>query len=153
MTSKHRAWVLYLAVAVVLFVVATVGFGMHSRMVIGGESFDHALSGHMYYAREQLLGTMLLLLPFLVLGCIAAGCTIKRSVVYGATVFVVGATLLLVLYYKGYMDSEIAMKQRHWTAAALSVGLLPFQSFAVLVLLLIGGLIAGKRTNAKTAMR
>jgi hypothetical protein len=152
MTSKHRAWVLYLAVAVVLFVVATVGFGMHSRMVIGGESYDHALSRHMYYAREQLLGTMLLLLPFLVLGSIAAGFSIKRSVAHGATVFVVGATFLLVLYYKGYMDSEIAIKQRHWTAAALSVGLLPFQSFAVLFLLLIGGFIAGKRTNAKTAM-
>lgn len=107
--------------AVVLFIVATVGAGVHSRMIIGGENYHHALSQHLYYARKELVATALLLLPFLLLACMAAGFSIKKSVAHGATVFVVGAVLLFVLYYKGYMDSEIAMQNRHWTAAALSV--------------------------------
>jgi hypothetical protein len=153
MTNKRVAYVVYLTVSVVLFVLANVGLGALSRMTIGGESYDYALSRYIYYAREQLLGTMLLLSPFLLLGCMAAGFSIKRSVVHGSTVLVVGAVLLLVLYYKGYMDSEIAIKNRHWTAAALSVGLLPFQGLGVLALLLIGGLVARRRKNAKTPTR
>jgi|GraSoiStandDraft_42_1057292.scaffolds.fasta_scaffold333757_2 hypothetical protein len=149
-TNKRRVWGLYLTAAVVLFVTATVGIGVHSRMVIGEENYHHALSQHLYYAWEQLIGTVLLLLPFLLLACIAADFSIKGSVGLGATVFVVGAVLLFVLYYKGYVDSEIAMKNKHWTAAALSLGLLPFESLGVVVLLLIGGLIAGKRKNANT---
>ena len=45
------------------------------------------------------------------------------------------------------------MKNKHWTAAALSVGLLPFQGLGVLVLLLIGGWVADKRSNTKTPTR
>jgi hypothetical protein len=153
MSNKYFAWVMYLALAVVLFILATVGFGVHSRMVIGGESYDHALSRHMYYAKEQILGTMLLLLPFVILGCIAAWFSTARRVGHGIPIFIIGATLLLFLYYKGHMDSEIAMKNKHWTAAALSIGLVPFQSLGALVLLLIGGLLAGKPNDAKTSIQ
>lgn len=142
---------LYLLAAVVLFVVATVGFDVHSGITIGGESYGHALSQHMHYAKQQLFGTMLLILPFLLLGCMAVVFSAKRNAGHGATIFVVGAVLLLALYYKGHVDSEIAMKNKHWTSAALSVGLLPFQSLGVLVLLLIGGFIAGKPKTGETA--
>jgi len=153
MTNKRLVYVAYLTAGVVLFVLATVGFGVHSRMAIDGASYAHALSRHMYYAKEQLLGTMLLLLPFVLLGGMAARFSTKGRFGHGATVFVVGVVLLLALYYKGYIDSEIAMKNKHWTAAALSVGLLPFQGLGVLVLLLIGGLVADKRSNTKTPTR
>jgi hypothetical protein len=151
MINKRIDYMLYLLAAVVLFVVATVGFDVHSRIAIGGESYRHALSQHMHYAKQQLFGTMLLILPFLLLGCMAAAFSAKRNAGHGATIFVVGAVLLLALYYKGHVDSEIAMKNKHWTSAALSVGLLPFQSLGVLVLLLIGGFIAGKPKTGETA--
>ena len=144
MINKRVGYMLYLLAAVVLFVVATVGFDVHSRITIGGESYGHALSQHMHYAKQQLFGTILLVLPFLLLGCMAAAFSTKRNAGHGAAIFVVGGVLLLTLYYKGHIDSEIAMRNKHWTAAALSVGLLPFQSLGVLVLLLIGGFIAGK---------
>ena len=143
-------YAMFISVALLLFVLATVGFGVYAHVAIRGDTYDHALSEYLHYANEQLIGSALLLLPFLLLGLMAAAFFTRRSSIYGIVIFLIGAAILVALYYEGHMGAEAAMTQRHWTAAALSVGLLPFQGAGVLVILLVGGLIAGRAKGAKT---
>jgi uncharacterized membrane-anchored protein len=142
MTKKHLAYVIFVALGLGVFAICTVGFDVHARMTVGAETYEHALSEHLHYAG---VGSVLLSLPFIALGAGAAVFFTRKSAAYGIIVFLIGVAILAFLYYRGYISSQVAMSNKRWTAAALSVGLLPFESFGVLIVLLGGALIAARR--------
>ena len=45
----------------------------------------------------------------------------------------VGLVALTAFYFNGFVGAEHALRARKWTAAALSVGLLPFMSIFLMV--------------------
>ena len=141
--SAHRAYMVLVLVASIAFIVSTVGFGTLAKVTVADDSLRHALSERVHYMNAVEL--LSLLAPFLTLAVIAAVFVRARGVKFGFAVFWFGAALLGALYFIGYTSSEQAMLNHKWTAAALSVGFLPFQSVPVLAVVLIGALVAARR--------
>jgi TRAP-type C4-dicarboxylate transport system permease small subunit len=71
----------------------------------------------------------------------------KRTLKSGAVLFVTGAVVLGLIYLAGHIGAEQAMQQRKWTAAALSVGLIPFYSTPVLFVMLFIRVLAGRKRS------
>ena len=116
----------YLPLAVVTFLAATTGADLFARTSIAGESFGMALRGHLYWAAVQFIGTLLLLAPFLGVAFICA--RVERQVHWRsvAVIFAAAMLALLYFYFQGHQAAQHAMLEKRWTAAALSIGLLPF---------------------------
>lgn len=116
----------YLLAAGLSFLGATTGADLIARTSIGGEAFASAAREHLHYAVVQLPGTLFLLAPFVVVALICAvpGRRARsRSVI---PVFAGAMLTLLYFYYHGHQGSQHALLEDKWTAAALSIGLLPF---------------------------
>lgn len=135
----------YLPVAVVVFLVATTGSDLIARTSIGGDSFTVALRDHLYWAAAQFAGTIFLLAPFVAVALVSARVEKQarsRSVV---VTFALAMLTLLYFYFQGYQGAQQAFLEEKWTAAALSVGLLPFFIGVPVVLVVVGaGALAGK---------
>lgn len=103
-------------------------FGIHQSPAVG---------------RKEALDAMfrlLLYVPAVLIALIAAAVAKRRSVWMALIAFVVGMAPLTVKYAIGHWNAVIAMALRKWTAAALSVGLLPFSG---LFWVALAGLSAG----------
>jgi hypothetical protein len=135
----------YLPVALVIFLAATTGADLIARTTIAGEPFDVALGEHLYYAGVQFVGTLLLLAPFVAVAFLCNRAE-KRARTCGVVfIFVVAMLTLLYFYFDAYQGAERALLAEKWTAAALSIGLLPFFIGAPVVLIVAGaGALAAK---------
>ena len=127
------------ALAIVAFVLATFGADLVARMSVAGDPAGLAASEHLYWAAQQPVGVVMLLAPFLIMALICATVAKRSTMMRAILLFGVIAAALLSLYDLGYHGSQLALRDEQWTAAALSVGLLPFLAIP---LLLIGG-VAG----------
>jgi hypothetical protein len=72
------------------------------------------------------------LAPFFLLGLMCASLAKRRGIRPAMVLLAVGAVLLGATYISGFHDSRTAMAQHAWTAATLSVGLIPFFSVPAL---------------------
>jgi hypothetical protein len=135
----------YLPIAVITFLAATTGSDLVARTSIGGETFRHALDELVYYAYVQIIGTVLLLAPFVGVAFLCARAERRARTRSVAAIFAVAMIVLFYFYFEGYQGSQYAMLDRKWTAAALSIGLLPF-FIGVPVALVVAGAaaLAGK---------
>jgi hypothetical protein len=150
MTLRDRPYLAFFAFAALLFLAATLGSDIVARTTVGGEGLGKAITEHAYYAFVQPIGTAMLLAPFLLLGWMSASLAKRKRFDGGLGVFLLGALLLGFIYFIGYQDSQSYMKQRMWTAATLSVGLLPFKSVPLLLICLgFRWLVARKKDEAK----
>ena len=145
LTVRDRPYLTFVGLAVCLFVVATFGFGVLARVTVGDEGLRHAASEHIYYAAKQPVGTLLLFLPFLLLGLLCAVTAKRKGTDRGFGVFLIGMLLLGFIYFNGYQDAQYALKHHKWTGAALAEGLLPFMSIPVLLACLVVSLILRKK--------
>jgi hypothetical protein len=144
--SKQLAYAAFAALAGLAFIVSTLIFGALAKVAVAGDTFAHAFSEHLHYM--TIVGSLMLFAPFIALAAISVGFIGKRGVPFGFGVFSLGLILLMALYWLGYIGSEEALLNRKWTAAALSVGLLPFQSVVVLLVVLVGAIWASRgRSN------
>ena len=128
----------YLPLALAVFLAATAGADVIARTSIAGETLTSALNKHFYWAARQFNGTALLFTPFLVVAFLCGHMekkTRRRSVVF---VFVASMLTLLYFYFQGYQGAQHALLEEKWTAAALSVGLLPIFIGGPVVLAVIG---------------
>jgi hypothetical protein len=116
----------YLPLAVVVFLAATTGADLIARTSIAGETFGFALREHLYYLRVQLVGTMLLFAPFAAVALACARAETKARSRGPALIFAVAMLALLYFYFEGHQGAQYALKEEKWTAAALSIGGLPF---------------------------
>lgn len=116
----------YLLVAVPAFVVAVTGSDLVARTRIAGEPFGLALSEHLRWASLTVAGLILLFLPFLATAIICGIAGRRAATPLVTSLFVCGMSALVFFYYSGFQASQQALLDKNWTAAALSVGLLPF---------------------------
>jgi hypothetical protein len=130
---RRHPYSVFFALSVGAFFVATVCADVLARVRVGAQDFSKAANEHFYYAFIQPVGTAMLLAPFLLLAWMSASLAKRRGHKHGLGLFALGAALLCLLYFSGYYGSQTYMERRLWTAAALSVGLLPFKSVLVLV--------------------
>jgi hypothetical protein len=132
---------LYLVVALIAFFAATTGSDVFAQMTLGHESVSQALSEHFYWARVELIGTLMLFLPFAFLAAIASWVEKRTKRLVGWTIFGLPTLLLVYSYFEGYRASKLAELDRHWTAATLDVGFLPFTGLAVVLLTCVAGFL------------
>jgi len=68
MRLRDRPYVLFSILAVGAFVVAHIGFEVFARLWVGRNNIGEAVSETLYYSATQLVGTVMLLAPFALLG-------------------------------------------------------------------------------------
>ena len=136
---------IYLPVAVAVFLAATTGADLIARTSVGGQPFAAALREHLHWAAVQFVGTLLLLAPFIAVAFVCARTEKQARDRSVALIFTVAMLALLYFYFQGYQASERAMLDKMWTAATLSIGLLPFFIGVPVVLTVMGaGALAAK---------
>ncbi|HEX6006822.1 MAG TPA: hypothetical protein VFY80_02600 [Burkholderiales bacterium] len=128
----------YLPIAIVVFLAATTGADLVARTFIGGQPLAVALQEHFYWARVQFVGTMLLLAPFVAVAFVCAFTERHARTRSALLIFAVAMLTLLYFYFQGHQAAERAALQKMWTAATLSIGLLPFFIGAPVVLAAVG---------------
>ena len=148
MTLRDRPYPAFFGFAALLFIAATLGSDVAAKISVGGVGLGEAITEHAHYAVTQPIGTVMLLAPFILLSWMSASLAKCKGFEKGLGVFILGAFLLMLMYFSGYQDSQAYMKQRMWTAATLSIGLLPFKSVPLLLICLgLRWLIARKNEN------
>ncbi len=150
MSFRNRPYPAFFGLSVALFLGATLGSDVVARTTVGGEGFMHAIGQHIYYAAAQPIGTLFLLVPFLLLGWMSASLAARKGFDPGLGVFLLGVLLLGFTYFSAYQDTYTYMKQRMWTAATLSIGFLPLKSILpLLACFVFRWLVARKRNEGK----
>jgi hypothetical protein len=135
----------YLPVAFIAFVAATTGADIIASTSIGGEPFATALREHFHWASVQFVGTLLLLAPFVAVALIGDAVEKRARRRSAMFIFTMGMMTLLYFYFQGYQAAEHAMLAKRWTAASLSIGLLPF--FIGVPVILAAGLAGALATS------
>jgi hypothetical protein len=119
MRTKNRPYVVCFSLGVAFFLVSTLLSDVIARTLVGGEGIGHAISQHVYYAATQPFGTVLLLAPFLLMAWMAASLSGRKTMMQGLVLLCVTCSVLTLIYFLGYQNSQQYMTQRMWTAAAL----------------------------------
>lgn len=122
--------------------ISIIVFDVVSRITIRAEAFSSALNNTIYYSVTQPIGTIMLLLPFLIVGWVSALASKDGKLWKGWNYFVCGVGVLFYLYFTGQMNASYYIEQKQWTASALSVGLLPFYSIPALIIAFFIGWIS-----------
>jgi hypothetical protein len=116
----------YLLIALLAFLVAVTGSDLFARMTIGHLSPGQAVLEHLEWLGVTLIGVALLLAPFLAVALIGAIANTRARTRSAASIFSASLLALLYFYFGAFQSAEQAMLEGQWTAAALSIGLLPF---------------------------
>jgi len=124
----------FIAAALILFFAVDLAADVLARTSVLGQSIDLAVREHLHYASIQLPGTAFLSLPYVGLAFIGLPVLRRRGAVVGALFLLCGVALLGGVYGFGYQQSALSMLARHWTAAALTMGMMPILSVPVLLL-------------------
>jgi len=132
--SRRLATLGFIAAALVLFFVIDLATDVLARTSIQGQSLELATREHLHYASIQLPGTAFLSLPYVGLAFIGLPVLRRRGAFAGGLFLLCGAALLGGVYGFGYQQSALSMVARHWTAAALTMGMMPILSVPVLLL-------------------
>jgi hypothetical protein len=151
MTLRGRPYFHYFLWTIALFLASTVGSDVIARVVSRDQSASKALLEHLQNAVTQPLGTVFLLVPFLVLYGMSSSVAARPQGKHGLAVFLVGTLLLGFTYFSAFQDSQSYMKQRMWTAATLSVAFLPFKSIPTLLLCFVLRWFLGRSKRAAEA--
>ena len=141
MSPQARAYVTCFSIAVVFFFVSTLVSDVIARTTIGAEGVGYAISQHVYYAATQPIGTGMLLAPFLLVAWMAASVARRKTMRRGLVFLCATCSVLALMYFFAYQDSQRYMAQRMWTAATLAIGLLAFKSVPVLIVAVVTFLI------------
>jgi hypothetical protein len=149
MPVPNRPYTVCLSLGIAFFLVSTLLSDVIARTTIGGEGVGKAISQHIYYATIQPIGTGLLLAPFLLMSWMAASLARRQMMRPGLVLLCVACSVLALIYFVGYQNSQQYMEQRAWTAASLAVGLLAFKSIPVVFLGLVAFLIMRRASRVE----
>jgi hypothetical protein len=141
----------YLLASLLCFVVATNGSEILANILQTQTGFTSALRDSIRASISTPIGSLLLAAPFLVIGIVAANLAKSVGAIQAIIYFVLSVTALGAIYLAGYWSAQQALLAGKLTAAAISVGMLPFQSILILVLgAFPAGFIFWKAERAKT---
>ena len=101
---------------------------------MGDEALGHAITGHLHYAWNGPVFTLMLLAPYIAVGMISDSLSRRGRGRTAAVLFCICVLALLYFYFIQYHAYQQALIDEMWTAAALSMGLLPFFIGAPVVL-------------------
>jgi lipid-A-disaccharide synthase-like uncharacterized protein len=150
MSSPAHPYTACFSLGLVFFLVATLLSDVIARTTIGSDGLVYAVSQHIHYAATQPFGTGLLLGPFLIVAWMAASLARRKSMRRGVIFLCVACTVLTVIYFLGYQDSQHYLVQGMWTAAVLAIGYLVFKSVPVLLVALMAFLFMRRGTPVQT---
>lgn len=128
----------YLPIALAVFLAATTGADLIARTSIAGQRFAVAWHEHLYWAGVQLVATVLLLAPFIAVAFVCALAERRARTRSVLLIFAAAMLTLLYFYFQAHQEAQRAALQHMWTAATLSVGLLPFFIGVPIVLVALG---------------
>ncbi|HWR57801.1 MAG TPA: hypothetical protein VN328_02840 [Thermodesulfovibrionales bacterium] len=137
---------IFVPAALAASILSITGFNVYARMKIGAETFDHALSESLYYSGIQMVGTIWLIAPFVVIGLISSVASKKERLLRGWCFFFCGVVPLMAVYLRGYLNEALLLEQKKWTASIFAVAFLPFMGAPILIALGIA-LIAFKAAD------
>jgi hypothetical protein len=120
----------------------TVGFEIWAWTSLRGKSLSYALSNSAGYLSVPAIAVFTYA-PFLVVAWICASLA-RVSWSRALGLFAVCIAIFAAMYYSAYMRSEAYMLQRAWTAASLAVGLIPLETWPVLLIALVARLVLGR---------
>ena len=120
--------------SMLFFLAATNGFEVLASVLQTQASITSALHKSIHSSLSQPVGSLLLAAPFFGIGVVAANLAKGVSPFQAKVFFASSVAGLGALYLAGYWAAQQALLAQKWTAAALSVGLLPFKSILVLLL-------------------
>ncbi|MEN3749629.1 hypothetical protein TPR58_20820 [Sphingomonas sp. HF-S3] len=129
----------YLLAGILAFVASVTGSDLVARMTVTGSDPATALADHLEWAMLTPIGLLFLLLPFAGTALVCAAVS-ERNRTATAIIYAVAIAVLACTYFDGFMTSQHALLDGRWTAAALSIGLMPL--FTGLPVLLGVGLAA-----------
>jgi hypothetical protein len=135
----------YLAVALVAFVVVVTGSDLVARMTVSHLPLGEAVREHLEWVSLTLFGLLFLLAPFVCVAVICGKTNRKARTRSVGTIFATSILALAYFYFGGFQAAEQSMVAERWTAAALSIGLLPFFIGLPLILLSLGAALAASR--------
>lgn len=148
---RARLHSLFCLVGVVCFIVATAGFDVLARMAVAREPLRTATAEAFGYMFTQPVGTLMLLAPFIGAAALSAEVARTSTMATAWVLFGLVTGVLGWLYFSGHWEAQVALQQRKWTAASLSVGMLPFLSIPVLLLAAIGaGVVAWRARHRES---
>ena len=149
MPPPARPYVVCFSLGLAFFLLSTLVSDVIARTTVGSDDLGHAISQHVYYAATQPFGTGLLLAPFLLMAWMAASLARRKSMRRGVIFLCAACSVLTLVYFLGYQDSQHYMAQRMWTAATLAIGFLVFKSIPVLIVALVAFLVARRGTRVE----
>ena len=124
--TKVRLQLTFYGLATVAFILSTTVADVVARVSVGGEPVGEALSESFGSAGIPVLGLVMIAVPFVALAWVGVHLALRNAFWWGLLLAFVGMSCLVLLYFQGFHYSQVAILQRKWTAAALSVGLIPF---------------------------
>jgi hypothetical protein len=138
-------WKTYVLLAFLAFLVTDAGGDVLARITIGGETLGAALTELVYYARTSPGGELYMFSPFLAVGAFCGWLATRVRTRSTLSIFGAATAVLVYFYFTNHRAAETAMQEEMWTAAALTIGLLPiFIGLpVVLVTVLVGALVTG----------
>ena len=149
MPAPARPYAICFALGLAFFLLSTLVSDVIARTTVGSEDFGYAISQHAYYAAVEPLGTGLLLAPSLLVAWMAGFLARRKSLQRGLIFLFAACSVLALIYFFGYQDSQHYMAERMWTAATLAVGFLVFKSIPGLVVALVAFLIARRGSRVE----
>jgi hypothetical protein len=136
---------LYLPVAFLIFVAATSGADVFASMSLAGQPFAAALRENLHWTRVELVGTFLLLGPFVAVAGVCALVERRARTRTVLLIFALAMVALLYFYFQGYQAAQRFALQHMWTAATLSIGFLPLGTgLAVVLAVVVFGWLAAE---------
>jgi hypothetical protein len=116
----------YLLAALTIFVAVITSSDLIARITIAGLTLAEAAREHLQWLSLTVLGVILLFAPFGGIALICGTANKRARTRSAATLFFLSTAVLAYFYFQGFQASQEAMLAQRWTAAALSIGLLPF---------------------------
>lgn len=128
----------HLLAAFLTFIAIVTGSDLYARMTIAGEDFGVAVSEHLRWASFTIVGLFFLFTPFAGVAIICSRANRRARTRSIGAIFSFAVLCLGYFYFDAFQAAQHAMIMERWTAAAMSIGLLPFFIGIPLLLIVFG---------------
>lgn len=128
-------YVAFLTAGMFCFLFANFGSIVYAKSPVFGAQWWSALGEALLAAVKSPGATLILAAPFLLLALIAAFVARSGRIAASAAVFGGGIGALSWIYVVGYIDAQVALVERKWTASALALGSMPLKGLLLLAAL------------------